>query len=78
MFHQPFYPSPQQATSYHNHQGQNHFYIPTQSPSFYRSGPMPNQSSHHVNFSRTYEYFPSSPLHGFPSPSPRGFPSMTP
>ncbi|CAF1449846.1 unnamed protein product [Rotaria magnacalcarata] len=75
MFHQPFYPSPQQATSYHNHHGQNHFYIPTQSSSFYRSGPIPNQSSHHVNLSGTYEYFPSSLPHGFPSSPPHGFPS---
>ncbi|CAF3113044.1 unnamed protein product [Rotaria sp. Silwood2] len=65
MFHQQFYPQSQQQTSFHNSHGTNHFFMPNNS-SYYRSGPIPNQSSHHVNFSRIFEYFPM-PSRGFTS-----------
>ncbi|CAF3783981.1 unnamed protein product [Rotaria sp. Silwood1] len=70
MFHQQFYSQSQQQqqqqqTVFHNNHGPNHFYMPNNS-SYYHSGPIPNQSSHHVNFSRIFEYFPM-PSHGFTS-----------
>jgi hypothetical protein len=55
MFHQPFYSQ--------SH-GQNHCYM----PSYYRSGPKPNQSSQNLKFSRDFGRF-HMPSHGFTSMS---------
>lgn len=69
MFHQPFYSQSQQqqqqAPFHHNH-GQNNYYMPPHSSFYCGSGPVPNQSSQHLNFSRIFEYFPM-PSHGFNS-----------
>ena len=67
MFQQPFYP--QQQPTFSNPRG----FVPSQ-PFFYRgNGPVPNQSTHNLNFTHDFDRF-SAPHHGFTSVPPGGYP----
>jgi hypothetical protein len=72
MFHRPFYPQQQEQQNFHNGRGPTNFFMPSQ-PFFYRSGgPVLNQSTHNLDFTRDFERF-STPHHVFTSIPSNGY-----
>ncbi len=74
MFHQSYYPHQQhQQQPFPNTHGSTSFFMSSH-PFFYRSnGPIPNQSTHNLNFTHDFEHYPM-PHHGFTSMPTASYP----
>jgi hypothetical protein len=71
MFQQSFYPQQQGFT---NNRSSMNFFMPSHQFYYRPNGPVQNQSTHNLNFTRDFERFSTPPQHGFASMPSNGYP----